>query len=183
MAGKISDNAYNVELAGNGPYGFVYAYFHNQLDYNRYYRKEDRNLVRSYLRQALRADNVTFTGPVDTLDVTRRVENHNALTDRRPNVVLITVESLSSDFMGTFHGEKDWTPNLDKLASQSLVFPGCTRREHARCGGWKPWRWPCLPHQASLFCAAPIMPDFYAGKCAEPGRVSDGFPVWGIRVL
>ena len=119
---KISDNAYNVELAGNGPYGFVYAYFHNQLDYNRYYRKEDRNLVRSYLRQALRADNVTFTGPVDTLDVTRRVENHNALTDRRPNVVLITVESLSSDFMGTFHGEKDWTPNLDKLASQSLVF-------------------------------------------------------------
>jgi phosphoglycerol transferase MdoB-like AlkP superfamily enzyme len=119
---KVSENVYNVELSGNGPYGFVYAFFHNSLDYNRYYLEEDESHVREYLRNALSASNVTFTGSTDKMDVTRRVENRNALTDRKPNVVLITVESLSSKYMAAFNGTNDWTPNLDKIARKSLVF-------------------------------------------------------------
>ena len=119
---KVSENVYNVELSGNGPYGFVYAFFHNSLDYNRYYLEEDESHVQEYLRGALSASNVTFTGPADKMDMTRRVNNQNALTDRKPNVVLITVESLSSKYMAAFNGTKDWTPNLDKIARKSLVF-------------------------------------------------------------
>jgi phosphoglycerol transferase MdoB-like AlkP superfamily enzyme len=38
------------------------------------------------------------------------------------NVVLISVESLSADFLGTFGNTQHITPNLDSLAGHSLLF-------------------------------------------------------------
>ena len=44
------------------------------------------------------------------------------MSDERPNIVLVTVDSLRADHCG-FHGyEKDTTPTLDAMAENGLVF-------------------------------------------------------------
>src|SRR5205085_8910653 len=40
----------------------------------------------------------------------------------RHNVVMISVESLSGDFMKAFGGEKNITPYLDSLSGKSIFF-------------------------------------------------------------
>lgn len=142
----VSQNYYNIEIAGNGPYCFVSAFFSNELDYARFYREEDQSAVNNRLRRLLAADNSIFIekgmttaentaqnknisaaekGTAATSfsgDITRRVFNRNALTARKPNIILITVESLSSNYVGAFGAEKSYTPNLDKLAPEAYIF-------------------------------------------------------------
>ncbi len=115
----LTENRYNNELAGNGPQEFVHAFFANELDYPSFYRMADGAAMRAELRQMLAAPNVTFLDDETTL---RAVKNENALTAKRPNVVVITVESLSASFCGAFGAEKDWTPYLDELAKDSYCF-------------------------------------------------------------
>lgn len=43
-------------------------------------------------------------------------------TERRLNIVLISVESLSAEFMGKFGNNQGLTPELDHLADQGLFF-------------------------------------------------------------
>ena len=116
---KVSPNQYNIELAGNGPYGFVHAFFSNELNYHQFYKEAGENTVLLNLRGLLAADNVSFK---EDNGIGRRVQNGNELTARKPNVVLITVESLSSDYCGAFGAQDSWTPELDKLAADSYVF-------------------------------------------------------------
>lgn len=116
---KVSPNQYNIELAGNGPYGFVHAFFRNELDYHKFYKEADSNAVLLNLRSFLSADNVTFMG---TDGIARQVDNRNGLTERKLNIVLITVESLSADFCGAFGAQESWTPELDKLVPESYIF-------------------------------------------------------------
>lgn len=116
---KVSPNQYNIELAGNGPYGFVHAFFRNELDYHRFYKEADANAVQFDLRSFLLADNVAFTGQDG---IARQVDNRNELTERKLNIVLITVESLSADFCGAFGAQESWTPELDKLVPESYIF-------------------------------------------------------------
>lgn len=42
--------------------------------------------------------------------------------DKKPNVILITIDSLRADHLGFMGYGKDITPNLDKLAEESVVF-------------------------------------------------------------
>jgi hypothetical protein len=42
--------------------------------------------------------------------------------EKQLNVILIMVESLSAEYMGTFGNKKNLTPNLDKLAHEGLLF-------------------------------------------------------------
>src|SRR6185369_3986876 len=47
---------------------------------------------------------------------------YNPIPDKRLNVVLVSVESLGAEFVGTFGNREGLTPNLDALAAQSLSF-------------------------------------------------------------
>ena len=67
----------------------------------------------------LAAPNVMFLDDETTL---RTVKNENALTAKRPNVVVITVESLSASFCGAFGAEESYTPYLDALAKDAFCF-------------------------------------------------------------
>jgi hypothetical protein len=40
----------------------------------------------------------------------------------RPNIFIIVVDSLRQDYLGSYNPRVDFTPNLDKLASESIVF-------------------------------------------------------------
>ena len=115
----LTENRYNNELAGNGPYEFVHAFFANELDYRTFYQTADSAAAHDRLRQMLAAPNVTFADGETTL---RDVRNENALTGRKPNVVIITVESLSASFCGAFGAEDSLTPYLDELTKDSFAF-------------------------------------------------------------
>ena len=115
----LTENRYNNELAGNGPYEFVHAFLANELDYMAFYQTEDSMAARTHLRQMLAAPNATFLDDDTTL---RDVKNENALTGKQPNVVIITVESLSATFCGAFGAKESDTPYLDALAQDSFIF-------------------------------------------------------------
>jgi len=115
----FSDNAYQNELAGDGPYQFFAAFRNNELDYRRFYTTIDDKLASATLRQEVQEANSQF---VD--DAPYSIRRHiSALgEERRLNIMLVMIESLSAEYLGTFGNDKGLTPNLDKLADQSLLF-------------------------------------------------------------
>lgn len=112
-----SDNAYVNELAGNGIYQFFAAYRSASLDYPRYYRTVPIDEAWAQVRAQLATPDATFFGPTG---IARRI--HNPAPEQRMNVVLISVESLSADFSGTYGRPDSLTPQLDALTRDSLLF-------------------------------------------------------------
>ena len=115
---NVSSNKYNIEIAGNGPFEFCHAFWNNELDYNTFYLTEANDKALVTLRSLLQQKNTVYTDS----NITRRVAPTKAAFSSQPNIVMIVVESLSSDFMGTFGAEKSFTPNIDKLAAQSYIY-------------------------------------------------------------
>lgn len=112
-------NPYQRELASNGPYQFFAAFRNNELDYQQFYASLPEETVAEQLRAEVAEPNARFLGR-DPLDIRRLIDNPGEL--RKPNIVLITVESLSAKYLGSFGDTRGLTPNLDKLRPQSLTF-------------------------------------------------------------
>jgi phosphoglycerol transferase MdoB-like AlkP superfamily enzyme len=56
---------------------------------------------------------------------TRQIEFVDRLVPnkgKRPNIIMIVVDSLRPDFLGAYNSKVDFTPNIDALASDSVVF-------------------------------------------------------------
>ena len=116
---NISTNVLNDELASNGAYEFLSAFRNNELDYTRYYKTIANDELAPELRQLLQEKNSAYVSN-DLDDLTKYIQA--AGPEKHPNIVVITVESLSSDYLGVFGNKKGLTPNLDKLAQESLFF-------------------------------------------------------------
>src|SRR5215831_8227714 len=58
----------------------------------------------------------------------------------RPNVLLISLDTLRPDHLGCYGYAKPTSPNLDRFAAQSIVFTNCRAQA--------PWT---LPSHMSLF--------------------------------
>jgi len=116
---NVSDNEYVNELAGNGIYQFFAAYRSAGLDYNRFYLSEPTREAFVGVRPLLKSPDSAFVSN-DPFDITRRITAHRPL--RKLNVVLISVESLSAGYSGTYGSKDNLTPELDKLSAKSLVF-------------------------------------------------------------
>jgi phosphoglycerol transferase MdoB-like AlkP superfamily enzyme len=112
-------NNYHRELAKNGLWSFFAAFRNNELDYDQFYATCDIDASFANIRQELSADGSARLGnnPRDTLRFIK-----NAGPEIHPNVIQITVESLSADFLSTFNHSSHLTPNLEALAAKSLVF-------------------------------------------------------------
>lgn len=113
----ISDNQYEIQLAGNGPYSFFAAFRNNELDYNAFYRTEPEDVVRARLGHLVGNEAVVAA---DELSVQHDIVAHGQ--ERRLNVMLVVVESLSADFLGAYGDNRGLTPHLDALATDSLRF-------------------------------------------------------------
>lgn len=113
------DNRYEQELAKNGQYSFFAAFRNNDLPYREFYDTEPALEAVSRVRNMVSEQRSLFI---------RRGENpvrRNIASSRepiRPNVIQITVESLSAEFLGQFGNSQGLTPRLDELAAQSLRF-------------------------------------------------------------
>lgn len=122
-----SANNYAAELQCNGCWNFLEAYSSSTLEYDRFYQMlpEDeaqglklalcgqvpaREEAGSAVRQA--------DQPADA--AVRMIRD--SVPPVRKNIVMITVESLSADFLAAYDNEDGITPNLDTLIEKSLVF-------------------------------------------------------------
>jgi phosphoglycerol transferase MdoB-like AlkP superfamily enzyme len=112
-------NSYVNELAGNGIYQFFTAFRSSHLDYAKFYRTLPDDKAFSILRQQLKTPDATFLNN-DPQDLTRIIRHAGA--EKHLNVVLISVESLSGDYLGTFGNKEHLTPFLDSLVGQSVFF-------------------------------------------------------------
>lgn len=107
-----SDNVFVTELQSNGIYKFVVAFESSELDFDTYYKTLPEAKAFSLLNAKI---------PGTKGQTTERIINGDSTTLAK-NVVLITVESLSGDFMTEYGNKKHITPFLDSLAQKSLQF-------------------------------------------------------------
>jgi phosphoglycerol transferase MdoB-like AlkP superfamily enzyme len=107
-------------LAGNGYYDFARAFRSNDLDYQTFYRTIADSDADRQVRQEFEEAHSTavFTNGAHPLE--RKI---TAAGPPKPlNVVLVTIESLGSDFVESFGGKPGLTPNLDRLGAEGLRF-------------------------------------------------------------
>ncbi len=107
-----SQNVFSNELQSNGIYKFYLAFKNSKLEYNKFYKTLPKETAYSILEQQI---------PDLSGENTLREIRSNAVESHK-NVVLITIESYSADFMKMYGNEKNITPFLDSLAQQSLLF-------------------------------------------------------------
>jgi phosphoglycerol transferase MdoB-like AlkP superfamily enzyme len=117
-SGRYSRNRVANELAQNGIYAFFHAALHHDLDYNQFYLTLDEGEAAERLRSLVAQPNATFLPGPNPL--ARRVTYPG--TPRLLNVVVIVEESLGAEFVGAYGDTRGLTPNLDRLAGQSVMF-------------------------------------------------------------
>jgi len=105
------------ELAGNGLHEFFAAARRNELSFERYYATLPLADALDTLRSAF--PGTRWIKPEDG-GVERFVRGLG--TERKKNVILVSVESLGAEFLGAYGDKRGLTPNLDRLAKESLWF-------------------------------------------------------------
>ncbi|GMR05577.1 MAG: LTA synthase family protein [Gammaproteobacteria bacterium] len=110
------------ELAGNGYYDFLRAFRNNDLDYFTFYRTMPIQQAEAILQEEYEE------GAGKKLTVTGQHEHTfpreiKALgSEKKLNVILVSIESLGTDYIESFGGRPGLTPNLDKLSAQGLMM-------------------------------------------------------------
>jgi len=116
---NATGNAYADELSGNGLFSLAAAMRRNELDYERFYRTLPVEQAEARLAQLRNLQPSIITS-------SRSAGHPNDLPApfiRRPkNVVLISVESLSAEFLGSHGDTRGLTPNLDRIAAAGYRF-------------------------------------------------------------
>jgi len=111
-AKENSQNIFTNELQSNGIYKFYLAFIHSELDYFKFYKTMPSQEAYATLKEQI--PGITDQSTSRQI-IGKGQENHK-------NVVLITIESYSADFMKAYGNENNITPFLDELANQSLQF-------------------------------------------------------------
>jgi phosphoglycerol transferase MdoB-like AlkP superfamily enzyme len=112
-------NNYNRELGKNGVWSLFSSFKDNELAYEQFYPTVPSDDAFRVVRRELARDGSVTLG-ADERDTLRVVRHAGA--ELRPNVIQITVESLSADFLSIFNRASNLTPNLAEFAAKSLVF-------------------------------------------------------------
>lgn len=113
-----SGNNYVNELSGNGIYEFGSAFWHNEIEYDKFYTTRNDTANFKILRTMLQAPNASFSN--DPLSIEREIKNDSP--EHKWNVVLISVESFSGDYLKRFGNKENITPCLDSLIPHGLWF-------------------------------------------------------------
>jgi phosphoglycerol transferase MdoB-like AlkP superfamily enzyme len=111
-AKENSQNIFTNELQSNGIYKFYLAFIHSELDYFKFYKTIPSQEAYATLKEQIPG--------ISNESTSRAIVGKGQETHK--NVVLITIESYSADFMKAYGNENNITPFLDELATQSLQF-------------------------------------------------------------
>ena len=112
-------NNFHREIAKNGTWSLFAAFRNNELDYRQFYPTMAPEKAYTLLHRELARDGSKVINPA-ARDTLRQVTNQGK--EMYPNVIQITVESLSAVFLASYTPGSSLTPNLNALAAQSLVF-------------------------------------------------------------
>ncbi len=107
-----SRNVFTNELQANGLYKFYFAFVHSELDYFKFYKTIPSDEAFALLQEQI--PSLQGSSSIHMI-------NNDGIENKK-NVVLITIESFSADFMQMYGNTKGLTPFLDTLATKSLVF-------------------------------------------------------------
>lgn len=115
----LSTNRYQNELSKSGIYSFFSAYNNNEINYDHFYQLMDNRDAFKIIKNDLKDRSSRFLQ--NSFSIERKIES-SVTTVQRPNVIMITMESFSADFMKTFGNSQGITPVLDSLANESILF-------------------------------------------------------------
>ena len=104
------ENNYVNELQANGCVKFCQAFLSNKLSYDDFYTK----ISDEEAEKTLKEQYGMHTGHLQQIQC-RLPEVHK-------NIVLITIESMSGEFLKHFGNTQNLTPNLDRLMQEGLCF-------------------------------------------------------------
>lgn len=112
------NNRYANELSKAGIYSFFAAFKNNELNYQDFYSLINDKQAFELIRKELKETRSSFLN--SGLSIKRKIENDKP--EYKPNVITITVESLSADFLKHYGNNQNLTPFLDSAANHSVFF-------------------------------------------------------------
>jgi len=104
------------DIAGNGYFEFWHAFRFNEIDYPRHYRTLAPARAAAVLAGTIQPPPAASAALPFERDISP------AGPGRPLNLVLVSIESLSASFLAHFGNTQQLTPNLDRLADESLLF-------------------------------------------------------------
>ena len=114
-----SDNQYEKNLSYNGLYQLFSAFINNKLDYSDFYSTiDEQTMLKNYRKLVEHGDSKFIEADLNSM---KRFVKGGVLKHEK-NVVIVLMESMSAEFMGTFGNKAKLTPNLDRLANEGLLF-------------------------------------------------------------
>lgn len=114
----FSNNKVVNELGKNGAFSFISAFQSNELDYQTFYPMISEQKAYAILKPDLLQNNQIYNN--NQWDDISRLTKGNV--EKRPNIILVTIESFSGEFLRAFGNKDNITPNYDKLAQESIFF-------------------------------------------------------------
>ena len=120
-----SNNVFVQEIRANGVYKFYYAFTHSELDFFQFYPTLPEEEARSTFFSNFMIPYPGFGecgfrnfAPIRELPYPVKGEDD----EQHKNVVLISVESLSAEYMAAYGNTEGITPFLDSLAQKSIFL-------------------------------------------------------------
>lgn len=108
---ETSGNVFVNELQSNGLSKFYSAFNNNKLDYNKLYAKIPE-------KEAFAIINRQYSSRGN--DIARVMKD--SVPEVKKNVILISIESMSGEYMAHLGNKNNLTPNLDKMADEGIFF-------------------------------------------------------------
>ena len=111
---QFSQNTYLNEIAANGAYQFFSAFRNNELNYRQFYRLADDVQLSQKIKSQLSVTNESL------YDIRRQITADGP--EKKLNIILITVESLSADYLTKFGNKNKITPFMDNWFHDGALF-------------------------------------------------------------
>jgi phosphoglycerol transferase MdoB-like AlkP superfamily enzyme len=116
---RVKRNRVADEIAANGLYSFFNAATNSRLDYDAFYVTLPQNEATARVRRMVAQANARFV-PAAANPLLRHVTY--AEPSKPLHVVVLLQESLGAEFVGAYGDTRGLTPNIDRLAGESIVF-------------------------------------------------------------
>lgn len=115
-------NAFADELSGNGLFTLAAAARRNELDYQKFYRTRPEPAVAATLAGLGVARPATPAVQLANFNEKHAAPASPYFAHTPKNLVLVSIESLSASFLGSYGSTENLTPELDALAREGLQF-------------------------------------------------------------
>lgn len=113
-------SSYEQTVAKTGLFSLFAAYRNNEISFDRFYTNMDSEEASRIVHERLRFG---YSTPKTSKEATSIIRQINASgEEKKLNVVLVLMESMSARFMAAYGNTQNISPNLDRIAKDGLFF-------------------------------------------------------------